>query len=425
VTPPDRSRGRAAPNDRPSLSERRSAALERRRRAAHRRRFGIIAVVLLVAAGVAACTTITHHVLGTSTSSTRGGTTSTSTTVPKPPSSYNVGLTTFDWKDSTRGTLNPTRGEEISGRVLTTQVRYPTLAGSATIETAGAAPAKKFGPFPVIVFAHGYDVSPLYYEPLLDAWVHAGFIVVSPIFPDENTATVGKYGGPTSTDGSYAENDVYSEPGDIAYVLKQFDVAVAKSSGTLAGLADISKLALAGQSDGANVVAALAYGSAYTPIWQSLPQRPKAVAVLSGQAWSIGPGEEGTNTTAASASSPAVLQVQSATDTCNPAQLAADLFSHLGGAPVHLFETLTNAAHLAPYVGGTDSAIVEKVTTEFFELMVGWRSTGLTMSGLESAATDTGVSSITSEADTLSFGGSPAGGGCVAQLPTTSTPTSG
>jgi len=63
-----------------------------------------------------------------------------------------------------------------------------------------------------VIFAHGYDVTPDTYAALLDAWVEAGFVVVAPVFPDENSMRSPLRGG-TNT-----EDDIVNEPGDLAFV---------------------------------------------------------------------------------------------------------------------------------------------------------------------------------------------------------------
>lgn len=389
------SQHQGSPGVRPTLAERRQAALARRRSASRRRRALVLAVAAVLAgAAIAACSTIksSDKHTGTTPPSSNGG--STSTTAAR-PTSYDVGLTTFHWTDGDETTITAAGGTK-DGRVLTTEVRYPTLSGSATSEKTDAPPATTDGPFPVIVFAHGFDVSPQYYAPLLDAWVRAGFIVVSPLFPDENTATVNANGGPAAQPAARnLELDEYSEPSDIVFVLKQFDIAAEKGSGKIvAGLADTSDVALAGQSDGADVVAALEFDSHYSSELAALPAKAKAVLVLSGEEW-YGTG----NSYAASSSSPPLLQVQSNADTCNGAESAAILFSHLSADPVHLFETLNGAAHLQPYtdlVPGQNpyAPVVEKATTAFLELELGWDDKGLSISSVEAAGTSSGVSSI-------------------------------
>ncbi|HLI43642.1 MAG TPA: hypothetical protein VKU92_04150 [Acidimicrobiales bacterium] len=354
---------------------------------------------LLAGVGVAACAAIPRaagrHDSSTTTTDGPPASSPTSSTLAT-VHSFHVGIWTFDWKDTTRNTVNPANpAQPIPGRVLTTQVRYPTLRGSAAGETPGAAAATAYGPFPVIVFAHGFGVDPVAYEPLLDAWVRAGFIVVSPIFPDENASIVKQVGGISSQEALTAETDETNEPGDIAFVLQQLAVAAETPGTPLTRLPDLSEVALAGQSDGANVVGALAFGSAYASIWASIEPEPKAVAVLSGEELTAGPGNYGANTYGSGPQSPALLQVQSTADSCNPGQDAYALYSRIDHGPVHLFETLTGASHLDPYVGVQPwAAIVQKVTTEFFEVELHWRDAGLSLARVVAAGSVPGTSSM-------------------------------
>lgn len=390
------------------MTERRAAAQERRRQAARRRRGGLaVLVVLLVAAGIGACTAIKRDSGASSTTTTvpgttGGGTSHTSTTkAGHVPSAYDVGVRIYHWDDTSRTTVNPSTGEgTIPGRILTTEIWYPALTGSTTAPTAGARPATVDGPFPVVLFAHGFDLTPQYYSALLDSWVSAGFVVVAPLFPDEQTDTVVASGGPVSSDAEY---DLPNEPGDLAYVAKQFAAVDAKRSGSaLSGIGDLADLALAGQSDGGDAVAGLAYGSAYTSDYASLPAVPKAVLVLSGQALN-GDGD----TESATASSPALLQVQSTADPCNDPVDATDLFGQLFGtlanAPTHLFMTLDGVGHLPPYSGGTDSAVVEKVTTEFLRLELGRDAKGLTVASVTEAGSVPGTSSVSANPAALPY----------------------
>lgn len=395
-----------SPGSRPTLAERRAAAHRRRRALVRRRRVTVLAALLAVAVGVGVWAVVdgSGHPSSAGTTKPDSTTTTTRRTRPRPPSSYHVGLVVFHWTDATRTTVSPS-GTAVSGRVLTTEVRYPTLRGSAASETPGAAPATKDGPFPVVVFAHGFDVSPSYYAPLLDSWVHAGFVVVSPVFPDENTTTVNANGGPYGSDATTLESDVDNEPGDIVYVLKQFGALVRKGAKSpLAGIADTSDLALAGQSDGADVVGGLVFGSAYASDLAAMSAKPKAVLILSGQPLYDGPGGV-SDTTASSPTSPAVLQVQSDDDECNPAGNAANLFSALAKAPVHLFELLEGASHLQPYTNLVMGAnayapVVEKVTTEFLELELGYHDKALSLAAVEKAAAVPNVSQEATVLDT-------------------------
>src|SRR5690242_17340592 len=59
------------------------------------------------------------------------------------------------------------------------------------------------GPQPLVVFAHGFALTPAVYEHLLDAWAHAGYVVAAPVFPLGNADAPG---GPT-------ESDLVNQPG--------------------------------------------------------------------------------------------------------------------------------------------------------------------------------------------------------------------
>lgn len=178
--------------------------------------------------------------------------------------------------------------------------------------------------------------------------MRAGFVVVSPIFPDENQATVEKDGGfKSNAVATNLESDEVNEPADIALALKQVEALDAEGSGALvSGLLDMTKLALAGQSDGANVVAALVFDNRFSAQRFGLPVAPKAVAVLSGE-----PFQDQGDSYSASATSPPALFVQSNADTCNPPEEATLLYSDLAGDPVRWFVELLGAKHLPPISG--------------------------------------------------------------------------
>lgn len=315
-----------------------------------------------------------------------------SSTPTSAPASFRVGITSYRWSEPGGVTVNPQTGGALPGRSLTVEIRYPTLEGGTATETSAATPASRFGPYPVVVFAHGFETMPATYAPLLDAWVKAGFVVVSPVFPDENEVTVQQDGGfQSNAVATNLESDEVNEPADIAFVLKQVEALDSKGSGALvSGLLDMAKVALAGQSDGANVVAGLVFDSRFSAQRAELPVAPKAVAVLSGE-----PFQEEGDSYSASPASPPVLFVQSNADTCNPPEQAALLYADLAGDPFRWFVELLGARHLPPYIGVPPySAIVTRVTTTFFELELGWHAKGLSGSSVTAAGTSPGLAAV-------------------------------
>src|SRR5665213_1286631 len=130
--------------------------------------------------------------------------------------SISVGVARCTFVDPSRSALNySTRPATVlsRARTLVTEIRYPTqfVAGGPT-QINGAQPVPRSGVYPMIVFAHGYDVTPDTYAPLLDAWATAGFVVVAPIFPDETPSAV------AAQPGTDTEDDLANEPADLTFV---------------------------------------------------------------------------------------------------------------------------------------------------------------------------------------------------------------
>jgi hypothetical protein len=287
----------------------------------------------------------------------------TTTTLPRLRPT-GIGLKTVTWTDTNPSAglvVNPAPGGSAGPRTLVTEIWYPSIGGSEKAPTTGQAPDYRGGPFPVIVFAHGFDTLPATYKPLLVSWVKAGFVVVAPLFPDENANKINSLGPRTTAQSELAESDVVNEPYDIAYVAGEVESGAggAASSGAswLKGLAEPGKIAVAGHSDGAQAVAALVYSEKYASTYDAMAAHPFGVLILS--------GSELAGTYAAPANPPPVLFVQSAVDSCNLPQEAGTLFHDAGGG---FFLKLTGAHHFSPYVGrGPAAPVVEKLTAAFLK----------------------------------------------------------
>ncbi|MCU1491152.1 MAG: hypothetical protein JWM85_2557 [Acidimicrobiaceae bacterium] len=283
---------------------------------------------------------------------------------------HEVGLAKCTFIDPSRTTTDYSVHPPVarSGRLLTVEIRYPTVAGRAgATETRGVAPEPQVGGYPTVVFAHGFAVSPDTYRALLDSWVRAGFVVVAPVFPDDNGATVAAEGGAASG----IEDDLVNEPADLAFVTRQVLSASAKLRADCRiahGLIEPTALALAGQSDGAQAAGMLAYDSGsvaqtrqpYSSLRAGLTFR--AAILMSGAPDETDP--YGTSPTA-----PAMLVVQSATDQCNPPQFSDALYNDVHQADKWFLELL-HAQHLPPYDGADPQAfaVVARVTTRFLRL---------------------------------------------------------
>ena len=267
---------------------------------------------------------------------------------------YSVGLTRCTFVDHTRQVINysTTPYSVLStSRTLVTEVRYPTLrVAGATSEEAGAPPVVRTGGYPMIVFAHGYDVTPDTYRALLDSWTQAGFVVVAPFFPDEKASAV------AAQHGVNTENDLVNEPADIAFVTKevlQASVGTPTGCPIVRGLVQSSEIALAGHSDGATAVGMLAYdhgddpqGINYTSLRTGVSYR--AVMILSGDENTFQPF-------ANEISRPALLIVHSLADQCNPIRNGVKFYDDVH-QPNKWFLELRTAHHLPPFDGVDASA---------------------------------------------------------------------
>jgi len=268
----------------------------------------------------------------------------TSATIPvvKRRPSFAVGLRVLRLTDTSR-TIKLANGT-IEPRTLLTYVRYPAIAGSGSGDLPDAQAARAEGPFPLVVFGHGFAVTPAPYARLLRSWARAGYVVAAPVFPLGNANAPG---GPD-------ESDLVNQPADMRFVISRVLVAASTGSSPLHGLVDSTRIAVSGQSDGGDSALALAYDPRFRD------PRVSAAAILSGaeipgvRAFDFPPG------------SPPLLATQGTADTINPPSLT-NLFFAGARRPKYML-SLIGAEHLPPYsTEQPQLAIVERVTLAFFD----------------------------------------------------------
>jgi fermentation-respiration switch protein FrsA (DUF1100 family) len=202
------------------------------------------------------------------------------------------------------------------------------------------------GPFPLIVFGHGFASRPSWYQRLLHGWAEAGYVVAAPVFPLGNANAPG---GPN-------ESDIVNQPRDMSFVITRVLAASASSSGSFSGLVDPEKVAVAGQSDGAMTAFAAADESPFRD------DRVHAALVLSGAI--LGPRRYVVR------DGVPLLAVQGTADKINPPVYAHQLFRAVGHPKFLLL--LHGAGHLPPYtVPGVTLTTVEHVTVAFLDHYLG------------------------------------------------------
>ena len=260
----------------------------------------------------------------------------------RPISALAVGLRVLQLVDTSRTVRLP--DGPVEPRTLDTYVRYPAFgpAGSADLRNAPA--ARIDGPFPLVIFGHGFSVTPGDYTHLLQAWAHAGYVVAAPVFPLGNANAPG---GPN-------ESDLPNQPADMSFVISKLLAMSSNASGPLAGLIDPKAIAVSGHSDGGDTALASAYNDHYRD------RRITAAAILSGAeipgtgGYTFRPG------------SPPLLATQGTADTINtPAE--TEQFFKDARRPKYLLRLL-GAEHLPPYRDEQPQlGVVERVTIAFFD----------------------------------------------------------
>ncbi len=246
---------------------------------------------------------------------------------------FRVGERTLTFVDHSRRIRLP--GGRLVPRALVTDIWYPRHAD---------------GMLPLVVFGHGYAVTPEPYSRLLEAWARAGFLVAAPVFPLENQHAPG---GPN-------ESDLINQPRDMSYVITSMLALDRRRSGFLAGAIDRQAIAVSGQSDGGETALAVAYDRHF------VDRRVRAAAILSGAEI---PGVGGLYFPA---SSPPLLAAQGTADTVNRPRYTYQFF-RAARRPKFLLR-LFGAPHLGPYTDEQPQLrIVKRVTINFYEsYLKGW-----------------------------------------------------
>jgi predicted dienelactone hydrolase len=254
---------------------------------------------------------------------------------PKPRGPFAVGLRVLRLVDHSR---------QIGAgpRTLVTVVRYPAVGPPSAGDLANVQPERAGGPFPLVVFAHGYRLAPYTYTQLLRAWAHAGYVVAAPAFPL------------TNADARVVDrSDLINQPQDLRFVISRL---LAQRGAPLGGLIDGTRIALGGHSDGVDSALAIAYGK--------LPdRRVRAALAFSGAEISAFTGFSG---------SPRHVPLLAAQGTADSVNSPSATYSYFADAPRPKYLLmLLGAEHTAPYQDEQPHlGIVARASTAFLDSYV-------------------------------------------------------
>ncbi len=142
-------------------------------------------------------------------------------------------------------------------RSLNTSIWYPATTDGLLAEG---------GPFPLVVWSHGFTSSADEVEYLAELLASRGYLVAAPTFP---LASFGAPGGSTS-------EDFQNLPGDISFVIDTMLAKSADEANALSGAVDPDRIAVGGLSMGATVSLFVTFHK------KVLDERIKATVLLAG-----------------------------------------------------------------------------------------------------------------------------------------------
>jgi len=266
-------------------------------------------------------------------------TTAPTTTTTLPVAPFAVAQTSVTFVDSSRG--SPARGGAPAQphRTIVTTIYYPS---SVPPTTEAPAPPPAAGTFPLVVFAHGYEIDAAAYAPLLRDLAVGGFVVAAPDFPGTSTAYPG---------GAIRE-DSLQQPGDISFVITSM-LHLSDQAGLLHGTVSPTAIGVSGQSDGGVTALAAGYNTC------CLDPRIKAGAILTGATFAF-EGEwfpPGT---------PPVMFVHATADEINDYGASVSMFER-AQSPKY-FLTVEGGSHLEVYVDPPWEPQVAQAMIAFFDL---------------------------------------------------------
>jgi dienelactone hydrolase len=212
---------------------------------------------------------------------------------------YAVGVTTLDlgsagkYGERLATVFYPADASKVAGHVLFSYqlsaplpqallaIIPPKYNSTVTVDAHVDAPRARSGPFPIVLFSHGFGASRLYYSNLLSGIASWGFVVVSADYLERGLLSQASGGSVTDTPGQDLRTMFSS--------LSVTETASADPASPLYGVADASKVAAIGHSAGGQTAfdalndprVALAIG--WAPVGPSGPPSHKPVMIIGEQ----------------------------------------------------------------------------------------------------------------------------------------------
>jgi dienelactone hydrolase len=199
------------------------------------------------------------------------------------------------------------------------------------------------GRYPLVVFVHGYDRSPLQYERFCSVLASSGYVVAAPSFPLED---------PTRGFG-LDRSDLANEAVDVSSVITSMEAGAATNR------VQPSRIAVVGHSDGADVALEVGFeqGTVDPRVQADVAIAPDPI------------------TAPLAPSSAPLLLVQGTADSVVPYASSQSVFDQLPGPTYYV--SLLGADHLPPIAGGTPwTPVLDGAVADFLDATVAHRGPG-------------------------------------------------
>jgi predicted dienelactone hydrolase len=270
-----------------------------------------------------------------------------------PDGPFAVGTRSYTFVDTSRVTIAHNGQPQLPSRTLPTQVWYPAQPALGSADQRDARPDKAHGPYPLVVFAHGYLGNGPVYGRFLRQWVKAGYVVAAPTFPLT-------HGG---TPGGTVVSDYVQQPADVSFVISELLRLNEELGSGLRHLIRPGRIAAAGHSLGAITTIGVAYNSCCRD------PRIRAAIPISGRELPF-PGGTSDFTRTPS------LFIHGDADATVPYSAGHDVFLKQARRP-KLLLTLLGAGHTDLFLDAPGQ-VISKSVVDFLDFYLKERPSGLT-----------------------------------------------
>jgi dienelactone hydrolase len=259
--------------------------------------------------------------------------------------------------DRSRPTEDPSGTRSASSRTLVTEVYLP----------------RGKGPFPLIVFAHGFGGNPGKLTQMLSAWARAGYVVAAPTFPLTNDLTP----------APQILVDYVNQSADLSFVIDQVQKRSRRRDSPLSRKVDSRHIGLAGHSLGGATV----YGAAFNECCRD--RRVDAAVVMDGRAAPFAENRFSFRGTP-------ILLIHLTGDPVVPFSYAQDVYDR--AAPPKYLMALSQGVHFEPFedVPNPHDAAVVATTIAFWDSYLDGKPGA--RRAIVRAGTEPGLSTVTARA---------------------------